>query len=94
MAASREIVLEQKLLLTKEVEIKTTQSTTPRIVSCENYVSEKNINVIISDNVSNKCRCPFNKHDRPLAYIAIGLVLLFSGFILLKHSKRMIKPIK
>ena len=41
-----------------------------------------------------RCKNPFNKHDRHLIFMVVGLVLLALGFMFLKISKRLIEPTK
>ena len=41
-----------------------------------------------------RCKNPFNKHDRHLLFMFVGLVLLSLGFMFLKISKRLIEPTK
>ena len=57
---------------------------------------EQNLDCVKSYNKTSVTRCkrPFNKHDRHLIFMFVGLVLLSLGFMFLKNSKRIIAPVK
>ena len=69
------------------------------IKSCNKDVSvkdEQNLDFVRRYNRASFVRCnyPFNKNDRHLIFMFVGLVLLSLGFMFLKISKRAIEPTK
>ena len=94
MATSRDKPLEERLLSAKEAKGEAKRTTITDMISSDNFANGEDANIIKPKNVSNTCRCPFNKHDRPLLFMVIGLALLFSGFVFLKTPKLLIVAVK
>ena len=92
MAETSEYPVIQNLLPKNEIIEDTQNSGTANL----NVNEVQNIDRVKSYNKTSVTRCkhPFNKHDRHLIFMLVGLVLLSLGFIFLKNSKRIIAPIK
>ena len=94
MATPSENPLEQRLLSAQEIKGDVKTNSSIDIVSVGTVSNAKDINIIKPKNKQKSCRPPFNRHDRHLLYMIVGLALLFSGYLFLNKTRQKIVPVK